>query len=590
MNNRLRLIFVTLGVMAVVATALPMLAVWRAPKVLPPLPAVTSNTVVVDLRDDASAAGISKLETQYRIDLELNSLYADDENLMRATVPAGQDPATLAAQLRRDPQVEAAEQEVVFSVPERGMKRTKSKADAVPPSSATGIEPAAHGGFVPNDPRYPEQWNLRMIGAPAAWRRSRGEGVVVAVIDTGVAADSPRGHRAKDFSQTRFTAGYDFVHDDADPYDDNGHGTHVAGTIAESTNNREGVAGLAFAATVMPLKVLSAEGWGTSSDVADAIRYAADHGAHVINMSLGSALPSRVVADAVRYAARKGVVIVCAAGNGFGEGVGYPAAFPECIAVSAVGPSGDLALYSSYGQEVTLAAPGGDMLSGAQADGILQNTIFPTEQGGDGDDYYFFQGTSMATPHVAATAALLMAQGVRDPALVRDLLVRSVTLREPKLKYGAGILAAGTATAMAANQTRLRLLKWVVFALLAGWIFVWPRGLSFRRRVAFVAALWVGCFGPDRLAAWVGADTAWNLLGCSAFVPFMLFWEWEEGHGSRLVAVLALGVALGLTWNLMMATLPFTPTTFGNRALPWAVTNVAAALLLAALAWRRGQS
>jgi hypothetical protein len=247
------------------------------------------------------------------------------------------------------------------------------------------------------------------------------------VIDTGVCAKTTKkGNQAKDFNKTKFTKGYDFVNDDDDPYDDHAHGTHVAGTIAESTNNNEGVAGLAFESSIMPLKVLSASGSGTTGDIADAIAFAADKGAHVINMSLGGPTYSKVMHDACKYALKKGVTIVCAAGNGFGEGVGFPAAYPECIAVSSVGPTKQLAKYSSYGKQVALAAPGGDMIDSRDPkDGILQNTIYPESAGGRGDDYYAFQGTSMASPHVAAVAALIVAGGEKDPARVRDVLVKT---------------------------------------------------------------------------------------------------------------------------------------------------------------------
>jgi hypothetical protein len=311
----------------------------------------------------------------------------------------------------------------------------------------------------PNDPRYGEQWNFQMVGAEAAWKRSRGTGVVVAVIDTGVSGTaSGKGQACRDFGSTAFTAGYDFVNNDADPYDDHGHGTHVAGTIAEATNNSEGVAGLAYGATIMPLKVLSAAGSGTSADIADAIRWAADKGANVINMSLGSPFPDAVIRNACTYASKKGVVIVAAAGNSGKQGVGYPAAYSECIAVSSVGPSGKLAGYSSWGKQVALAAPGGDI--GGYSDrnesaGILQNTNLPAEFGGEGDGYYAFQGTSMASPHVAAAAALVMAQGVKDPAKVRKALLESavkVTGGDVK-KYGAGILNVDKATALAAKWT-----------------------------------------------------------------------------------------------------------------------------------------
>src|SRR5262249_1184696 len=150
-----------------------------------------------------------------------------------------------------------------------------------------------------------------------------GRNVVVAVIDTGVAFEKDsKCYRAKDFAETKFVKGYDFINNDEHPNDDNGHGTHVAGTIAESTNKGEGVAGLAPEAKMMALKVLSAGGFGNAADIADAIRFAADHGAQVINMSLGSPFPSAIIHSACVYAHKKGCTIVAAAGNGGSEGVG----------------------------------------------------------------------------------------------------------------------------------------------------------------------------------------------------------------------------------------------------------------------------
>ncbi|HVF10613.1 MAG TPA: S8 family peptidase [Abditibacteriaceae bacterium] len=592
MNRRTRLLAASAGVAVVLATALPMLPVWMAQRE----PATTANTaqlassqvIVVDLDDDATAGDIGSLGTRYNLNLQANSIYSGTAKLMRARLSGTQNIQALLAQLRQDSQVEAAEAEITFAIPEQGRQWQEAVAAA-----RTSPQPPRRffkRGFVPNDPRYPEQWNFQMIGAPQAWQYSQGKGVVVAVIDTGVAGrDSPRGQRAQDFDRTRFVKGYDFVNDDDDPYDDNGHGTHVAGTVAESTNNKKGVAGLAFAARVMPLKVLSAEGWGTSGDVADAIRFAADHGANVINLSLGSLYPSEIVHEAVKYAAQKRVVVVCAAGNGFGPGVGYPAAFPESIAVSSVGPSGAIAFYSSYGDEVTLAAPGGDTQGGEQ-DGILQNTVFPEDQGGRGDGYYFFQGTSMASPHVAATAALLMAQGVRDPEIVRDLLVQAAAPREPKQKYGAGILSAGKATSLVAAQHFKSLIKRLLFLVLAGLILLRPRRVALGRRLALVAALGIGVFGPDWMAALVGFGSPWNLITFSAVVPFILFWELEEGYGSKLVAVLACGVALCLFWDQIAGTTPFTFARFGQRALLWICANIGAALFIAGLAWLRSDA
>lgn len=471
-----------------------------------------------------------------------------------------------------------------------------SRPDAVssPRSSTAGEDTrwglsAFNSGFRPNDPRYGEQWNFRMIGAEEAWKKTRGKGVVVAVIDTGVAAESTkRGAQCRDFGATAFTKGYDFVHNDRDPFDDHGHGTHVAGTIAESTNNGEGVAGLAFEATIMPIKVLTAEGWGTSSDIADAIRFAADNGANVINMSLGSPQASDVIHRAVKYARKKGVVIVCAAGNGFGEPVGYPAAFPECIAISSVGPSGDIATYSSYGKEVALAAPGGDMMqSGSPADGILQNTNFPESQGGKGDDYYAFQGTSMASPHAAAVAALVMSQGVTDPARVRDVLVKTATPKNDAKKYGAGILSAGEATKLAAAETGPKMRDLFFYGLGFLILTVGGRRRSLPTRAAMALALGAGFFGPDWFAARVGADSAWNLLTFSAVIPALLLLASGNGRGMKIAGSLALGVAVCLWANWHNNTIPFTTATFGGAAVPWTAANLAASFALANIAaWR----
>jgi serine protease len=575
--------------------------------------AAFTGGLVVDLRDDATEADVRAIETRFGVDLEPNSIHAADEKLLRADVADASQARRIAEALRRDGGglVETAEPEVRFAIPEGDTGAGPVARIAGPVARSAGAGAATAGprlfsrGFVPNDPRYPEQWNLRMVGAEKAWTRTRGANVVVAVIDTGVAGrGSAKGKQARDFGQTRFAHGYDFVHNDDDPYDDHGHGTHVAGTIAEATDNREGVAGLAFEATILPIKVLSAQGSGTSTDVADAIRFAADRGAGVINLSLGSPFPSEVVHQAVRYAARKGVVVACAAGNGFGEGVSFPAAFPECIAVSSVGPDGALATYSSWGKEIALAAPGGDMLKTERAqDGILQNTILSPDIGGRGDDYYHFQGTSMAAPHVAAAAALVKAQGVRDPAEVRDLLAGSARPKPDRLRYGAGILSADGATRMGARQAAAARTKQLLFGALAAMLF-WFGGGGFgggiaaalALRAGLVAALGAGCFGPEWLMGQVGANSAWNLAGWGALAPFWLFWEWEDPRGRRLVAALALGVALCLACALLpgggsaaaaAAATPFTADLFGQRPLPWIATNLMAALALAAAAWKQ---
>jgi serine protease len=298
--------------------------------------------------------------------------------------------------------------------------------------------------WLPNDPDFSKQWHLKAAGAPQAWDAARGEGVTVAVIDTGI-------YPVDDLDAARIVKGRNFVKRNDDARDDHGHGTHVAGTIAQSTGNGKGVAGMAPLAKLMPVKVLSAFGGGNTHDIAEGIRWAVDHGARVLNLSLGGGGRSLAMESAVAYARRRGAVVVCAAGNSGSRGVSYPAAYPGAFAVSAVGPKGEAAPYTSYGPEVQLAAPGGDKSLGEEA-GVLQQTLAegdPTESA-----YRWFQGTSMATPHVAGAAALVMSLGVTAPGAVERLLTGSA--RKPgsyggaeveasSEKYGAGLLDAAAA-------------------------------------------------------------------------------------------------------------------------------------------------
>ena len=297
--------------------------------------------------------------------------------------------------------------------------------------------------WVPDDPQFAQQWHLKAAGAPAAWDSARGAGVTVAIIDTGIAP-------VDDLDPARLLRGHNFLTGSDDAADDHGHGTHVAGTVAQTTDNGVGVAGMAPLARLMPLKVLGADGSGTSVAIADAIRWAADHGARVLNLSLGGGSRSAAMAHAVAYARARGCVVVCAAGNGGRRGVSYPAAYRGALAVSAVGPQGRLAPYSSYGPEVRIAAPGGDKSQGEEA-GVLQETIDPST--GEGV-YRWFQGTSMAAPHVSGAAALLQSAGVTNPGAVERLLAR--TARSPgayggdeiaadRDRYGAGLLDVASA-------------------------------------------------------------------------------------------------------------------------------------------------
>jgi serine protease len=300
--------------------------------------------------------------------------------------------------------------------------------------------------YTPNDPLWTYQWNLQKLEMPRAWDINQGgtSSVVVAVIDTGVAyLDEGSFAKAPDLAGTAFKPGYDFVWDDDQPIDLEGHGTHVAGTIAQTTNNDVGVAGLAFNVSVMPLKALYTD-WDEAlgapypfgaSTVARAIRFAADNGAQVINMSLGSFAPNEATRDALIYAVGKGVFAAVAAGNSGDTDNAplYPAAYAKdidgVVAVAAVDEALNRAVYSNVNDYVELTAPGGDvdadLNEDGYADGVLQQTLDPDAVASGVFNqflYLFADGTSMAAPHVAAFAALLVDQGVTTPSAVEAAL------------------------------------------------------------------------------------------------------------------------------------------------------------------------
>lgn len=282
--------------------------------------------------------------------------------------------------------------------------------------------------MVPNDPLYQYQWNMDQLNMPQAWDQTSGNNVVVAVIDTGVAYEDYGGFRkVSDLANTNFVPGYNFVNDTTHANDDHYHGTHVAGTIAQSTNNNLGVAGVSYGASIMPVKVLNTYGYGSTADVADGIRFAADNGAKVINMSLGSEYPSQTMEDAVNYARNtKNVVVVASAGNSGGS-LGYPARYDSVISVAATDYNQDLSYYSSRGTGLDISAPGGDTRvdrnGDGQNDGIMQQTI--GYRNPSIESYQLFQGTSMAAPHVAGAAAMVIANGETDAGQVIDDLKSS---------------------------------------------------------------------------------------------------------------------------------------------------------------------
>ena len=479
--------------------------------------------------------------------------------------------------LRSDPRVVLADRVHVLKEPEDEASDFARASKDI----ETLREQTESGRWKPNDPRYSEQWNFSMIKAEEAWEVSKGKGAIVAVIDTGVAFQNNRkGSLGRDFTGTQFVPGYDFVNHDALPNDDQGHGTHVAGTIAETTNNAEGVAGLAFEAKIMPLKVLSATGSGRTTDIAEAIRWAADHGANVINMSLGGPMPDSLMANACEYAKGKGVTIICAAGNSGREGVGYPAAYKDCIAVSSVGPSGNLSFFSSWGKQVAIAAPGGDKQAGGDAGGILQNTVLKGDNGAIEDGYFAFQGTSMASPHVAAVAALIVSQGVKNPDDVKAILQKSAVKKGDPKQYGAGLLNAASAVKIAtATQGDSWARFWGVVLLFAG---AWWIGKVRKAKNQFAKAPYWGAaafsFGllfPDWISNFLGQTSAFNLIGHSILVPgALLMLGASETKERRLIGLMALGTLLHVGWECFRNTAPFGSEIGLMQLLPWVSANL----------------
>jgi serine protease len=433
--------------------------------------------VLVRFREGVSVAG------QQRAMMALRSKPAPTDLRWVGDVAVLRDPTEfdatiLAAQLNTQPEVAHAEPNYLYR------------------TSAT-----------PNDPGFAQrQWNMTALDMPRAWDINPGgsDSLIVAVIDSGITAVSRsypfqtwNGKATQnvnvpfavnsDFKANRIVSAKDFVFWDGPVLDMQGHGTHVASTIGEDTDNSVAEAGIAYKVKLMPVKVcvgfwevqfaLSASGFRgyvptdvggcPTSEVAEGIRYAADNGAKVINISLGGPEPSLVLRDALSYAAGKGAFISIAMGNEYEEGnpVEYPAAYAAdldgVMSVGAVGPSLTRSFYSNTGLHLEISAPGGNSREGGASGVIWQATIF----GADSNpvtivsprfDRYAeagYQGTSMAAPHVSGIAALIISQGVTNPAAVETLIkrtarflgVRDAAASARNLEYGYGLIQPRTA-------------------------------------------------------------------------------------------------------------------------------------------------
>ncbi|MGM0557491.1 MAG: S8 family peptidase [Myxococcota bacterium] len=430
-----------------------------------------SDEVVLDFDDDIAHEDILAWGENHGLDVRLNSPYSDEPNVYVARVEEGAVPyikTCLSSDESSASMLEGIEENIEYVT--------------LGGPAFGGIAQESTDDTTPNDPLYQFQWNFKQVNAEEAWRVSTGRDVVVAVIDTGVALenDPDRGiTKPKDLDGTAAVDGYDFVDDDNFAWDGHGHGTHVAGTIAQTTNNEYGVAGLAYNSKIMPLRVLNSRGFGQVSDIADAVRFAADNGAQVINMSLGGPLPSLVLSRAIKYAHKKGVTIVAAAGNGGKRAPSYPAAYDHTIAVAATQFDRTTTFYSQWGDFVDIAAPGGntrvDQNGDGRPDGVLQQTLKDGQT--DTHDFVLYMGTSMASPHVAAGAALVIAQGVTHPDRVEEVLTgtadpseqdRFDNPKEYRERYGAGLMRADEAAQDAVvDQGAWRLAGGLLLALLA---------------------------------------------------------------------------------------------------------------------------
>jgi serine protease len=343
------------------------------------------------------------------------------------------------------------------------------------------------GPLIPNDPGpagtpggwQQLQWNFSGpfgVNAPAAWAhlasvgRPGGLGVKVAVLDTGVAyANHGRFRRSPDFGARQFVRGFDFVDDNAHPDDHNGHGTHIAGTIAEKTDNGIGLTGLAYGVRIMPIRVLDSRGDGDASAIAAGVVYAVKHHADVINMSFefssdvtAASIPE--LTSAIAYAHDRGVLVVGAAGNEGAPQIAYPARARFVLAVGATTEHGCLSDFSNDGRQLAIVAPGGGSDAATLPDDphcrpqepAGRNVYQETFLGSSARIFGFpsgYEGTSMATPHVSATAALVIASGVLGPHPSPDAIIVRLKLTARPLgvpgdanHYGAGLIDAAAAT------------------------------------------------------------------------------------------------------------------------------------------------
>jgi serine protease len=406
------------------------------------------------------------------------------------TTPEAQQAMLASIQGRATPDLSYTDFDIVMLQPEADPEALARRLDAQPDVEYAQARYRVRPAFVPNDPLYREQWHYPALDMERAWDINPGaaSAITVAVLDSGVAyrgivlrfqtvatlielipgvpasrvvfpslgtIDVPFAAAPDLGGADRFVSPRDFIWDDTTPVDMDGHGTHVAGIIGQSTNNSVGVAGMAFNVRLMPIKVIDgfwdtyfgSPFFGTDDVVARGVRYAVDNGARVLNMSIGrTGPPAPVVQEAISYAVSRGAFVAVAGGNEFREGnpperlAEFAPQINGMVAVSAVGRDRVRAIYSSTGPHIELTAPGGDASRGGATSAILQQTYdldfvetFVNGPSGfraprfDIFAYERFQGTSMAAPHVSGLAAMMMQQGITSPAAIEAAMKQYAT-------------------------------------------------------------------------------------------------------------------------------------------------------------------
>jgi len=315
---------------------------------------------------------------------------------VRTITPLFPDEATLPAVHADSRREFGFERVYILEMPEStDMNGAVTELSADPGVEYAEIDHIGYGAVIPNDVQFPNQWSLHNTGqnacnvdadidAAEAWGLNKGKtSTVIAVIDTGVDLNHP------DLTG-KTVAGYDYANNDSNPMDDHGHGTHVSGISAALSNNNTGITGICWNCKIMPLKALNASNWGYYSWWTSSLVFAADHGASVINMSMGGTSDSVTLHDAIRYAYNKNIPVAVAMMNDGNSTPYYPAHYPEVIAVGSTDCNDARSSFSNYGNHIDVVAPGSSILSS-----LWNNT------------YASWSGTSMATPHVTGVIGLI---------------------------------------------------------------------------------------------------------------------------------------------------------------------------------------